>query len=63
MILVLVHMEHHAVCCLMCCRRSYALHAELAQRFGREQIGYREVDTIQVCGMNTLTFCCAPGQA
>lgn len=31
-------------------RRSYALHAELAERFGRETIGYREVDTIQVAG-------------
>jgi glycine/D-amino acid oxidase-like deaminating enzyme len=29
-------------------RRSYALHAELAERFGRGTIGYREVDTIQV---------------
>lgn len=30
-------------------RRSYALHAELAERFGRDTIGFREVDTIQVC--------------
>jgi hypothetical protein len=47
---------------MMCCRRSYALHAELAQRFGREQIGYREVDTIQVRGISTVgwqTLCAA----
>lgn len=41
------HVCWHAVCVCFC-RRSYALHAELAQRFGRETIGYREVDTIQV---------------
>lgn len=29
-------------------RHSYALHAQLADTFGRDNIGYREVDTIQV---------------
>eukprot|EP00878_Enallax_costatus_P025033 GHUV01026754.1.p1 GENE.GHUV01026754.1~~GHUV01026754.1.p1 ORF type:complete len:141 (+),score=34.32 GHUV01026754.1:70-492(+) len=29
-------------------RHSYMLHAELAKTFGRETIGYREVDTIKV---------------
>jgi len=29
-------------------RRSYELHAILAKQFGREAIGYREVDTMQV---------------
>eukprot|EP00879_Flechtneria_rotunda_P003899 GHRR01004139.1.p2 GENE.GHRR01004139.1~~GHRR01004139.1.p2 ORF type:complete len:358 (+),score=109.03 GHRR01004139.1:58-1131(+) len=31
-------------------RRSYALHKQLADTLGRETIGYREVDTIQVVG-------------
>eukprot|EP00878_Enallax_costatus_P027212 GHUV01029275.1.p1 GENE.GHUV01029275.1~~GHUV01029275.1.p1 ORF type:complete len:415 (+),score=118.30 GHUV01029275.1:255-1499(+) len=31
-------------------RHSYMLHAELAKTFGRETIGYREVDTIKVTG-------------
>lgn len=46
----------HVVCVLR--RRSYALHAELAQRFGRDTIGYREVDTIQVGIFFIITACC-----
>lgn len=30
-------------------RRSYELHRQLAEQFGAEAIGYREVDTLQVC--------------
>lgn len=48
---------------MMCCSRSYALHAELAQLFGRERIGYREVDTIQVRTTNTLPLCFTCEQA
>jgi hypothetical protein len=45
---VVISVRPTVLCCA--CRRSYALHAELANKFGRDTIGYREVDTIQVCG-------------
>jgi hypothetical protein len=38
-------------------RHSYALHAQLAEAFGSEAIGYRQLDTIQVGCMRVSMAC------